>query len=138
MTAYSIWPAQKAVYALLAAHAPLLALLPPGQPAIFDHVPEATPFPYIVIGDIAARPFDTQATQGHDITLQLHSYSRSRGMKEAEALMTAMFDALHRMDFAIEGQSLIYCAATESECRLEADGETRHGLQRFRLITEPA
>lgn len=134
MTAYSLWPAQAAVYSLLCAHAPLQALLPPGDPQIFDHVPQGALFPYIVIGDMAARPFETQASEGHDITLTLHSYSRYRGMKEAEALMTA----LHRIDFTIEGQVLIYCAETGAEIQLEPDGETRHGIQRFRLITEPA
>jgi len=138
MTAYSLWPAQVAVHTLLSGYAPLVALLPEGATAIYDHVPQGRVFPYIVIGDIAARPFETQTSEGHDITLTLHSYSRYRGMKEAEALMTALHDALHRIDFTIEGQTLIYCAETGAECQLDADGETRHGIQRFRLITEPA
>ncbi len=137
MTASSFWPVQQAVYARLVADADLLALLPQGNAAVLDHVPDDTPFPYIVIGDMQARPLETQGTSGHDITLEVLSYSQSTGMKEAKALMAAIYASLHRAAFTVTGHTVILCDLEAEECRLLPDVRTRLGLQRFSIITEP-
>jgi len=136
MSAQSLWAVQAAVYERLAGDTALAALLPAS--GIFDAVPDDTPFPYIVFGDLTARPADTQGTTGYDITLDIETYSRNAGMKEAKGLMQAVYDCLHNQSFSIEGQTLLLCLETASNCTLQPDGRTRKSVQRFHLITEPA
>ncbi len=137
MTAAALWPVQAAIYARLAADSTLVALLPGGAGAICDFVPADMPFPYIVLGDMQAQPLETQSTTGHDITLDIQAFSRGAGMKEAKALMAAVYACLHDADFTAEGHAVISCTLLSEECRLLADAETRQGIQRFRIITEP-
>jgi hypothetical protein len=134
MSADSAWAVQAAVYSRLAATAPLTSLLTGG---VRDHVPPGTPFPYLVLAEMRLRSLDTQQGGGHDITLALRSYSRGEGMKELRSIMAAVFDALHNASFTVSGQTLVLCQEIEAETRLEPDGLTRSGLQRFRIVTEP-
>jgi hypothetical protein len=134
----SSWAVQAAVYSRLCADAGLTSLLAAGAASIFDHVPQGSAFPYIALGSLAARPLETQGGGGYDISLDIHCYSRALGMKQARAVMAAVASALHGADFAVTGQVLVLCRLTEQETALEPDGETRHGLQRFTIITEPA
>jgi hypothetical protein len=134
----SSWAVQAAVYSRLCADAGLTALLAAGVDSVFDHVPQGSAFPYIALGNLSARPMETQGGGGYDITLDIHCYSRALGMKEARGIMSAIAAVLHDADFSVSGQNLILCRMTEQETTLEPDGETRHGLQRFTIITEPA
>lgn len=137
MSAHSLWDVQGGVYACLSGDTALAALLPAGG-GIFDHVPPQTAFPYVVIGDSAARPLDAQGAAGHDISLALHVYSRGAGMKELRQIMAAIYDALHDADFDVPNQTLALCLCQSAETTLEGDGVTRHGILRFQIITEPA
>jgi hypothetical protein len=138
MSQDSCWPVQAGVYARLAGYAPLTALLAGGAESVYDHVPQGSAFPYIVLGTMRAQPFETQAGGGYDIVLEVESYSRALGMKEARGLMEAVAGALHDETFPVTGQRLVFCRLVAQESRLSPDGETRTGTQRFRLITEPA
>jgi hypothetical protein len=130
----SLWPVQAAIYGVLAGAAPLTAQLADGADSVFDHVPQGSAFPYIVLGESAAQPLETQTGGGYDTTIDIHAYSRSLGMKEAKAIMAAISSALHQQDFAVTGQRLVFCRLQSQQLRQE--GETRHGVQRFRIITE--
>ncbi len=133
----SCWAVQAAVYGRLSGNAGVTALLAAGAAGVFDHMPQSSVFPYIALGDMAARPEETQSGGGYDITLDIHCYSRALGMKQSRAIRAAVSAALHEADFAVTGQSLVLCRLERQETRLEADGETRHGVLRFRIITEP-
>ena len=80
---------------------------------------------------------DTQDSRGYDITLTVHSYSRASGFKELRALMAAVHDILHGAALTPPGQHVTLCDEVSSDTRLESDGITRHGLQRFHIVTEP-
>lgn len=131
----SLWPVQAAIYGVLAGATALTAQLAEGGSSVFDHVPQGSAFPYIVLGESAAEPLETQAGGGYDTTLDIHTYSRALGMKEAKAVMAAISDCLHGQDFAVTGQRLVFCRLISQSLR--QDSETRHGVQRFRIITEP-
>ena len=133
----SAWAVQAAVYSRLCADTGVTGLLAAGDASIFDHVPEASAFPYIALGDMAAKPFETQVGTGNDIIFDIHCYSTGLGMKQAREIMAAVSSCLHEVAFTVTGHTLVLCRLASQETRLEADGETRHGLQRFRIITEP-
>jgi hypothetical protein len=131
----SLWPVQAAIYGVLAGATALTAQLADGADSVFDHVPQGSAFPYIVLGESAAEPLETQTGGGCDITIDIHAYSRALGMKEAKAVMAAISGALHGQNFAVTGQRLVFCRLQSQQLR--QDGETRHGVQRYRIITEP-
>lgn len=137
MTADSAWDVQAALYSRLAGTGALTALLPAGASGVCDHVPEGLAFPYVVLSGLQAQGNDTQQAHGYDITLSIASYSRAEGMKELRGVMAAIYDALHDAGFTVPNQALILCRQLSAETRLEADGITRAGVQRFRIITEP-
>ena len=138
MSADSVWDVQTGVFSTLTGNAALIALLASGADSVLDHVPAGTAFPYVVIGESSSRPMDSQRFSGNDVTLSIHTYSRGSGMQQSRRIMSAIYDALHDVSFAVPNQTLVLCQCLETETMLDGDGATRHGIQRFQIITEPA
>jgi hypothetical protein len=138
MSADGVWDVQTGIYNHLTGNSGLTVLLADGANSVLDHVPSGTAFPYVVIGESSARPMDSQGVSGSDVTLTIHSYSRGSGMQQVRRIMSAIYDVLHNASFAVPNQILILCQCLGAETALEGDGLTRHGIQRFQIITEPA
>lgn len=135
MSVDSQWVLQQAVYAALRADPAVKGLL--GDPArIYDHVPPSSPFPYLVLGEATAVPFDAKTEDGMEQTLTLHTWSRARGLKETKEVMAAVTDALDSQALALSGHALVLLRFEFASTFLESDGLTRHGVQRFRAITQ--
>lgn len=117
---------QAAIYAKVAAI---------GYPT-FDHVPQESAFPYIVIGDDTSIPWDTDNSLGSETTCTIHVWSRHRGRKEVKEIFRALYEALHRAELSIVGGALVECLSEFEESFLDPDGLTRHGVIRFRLIVD--
>lgn len=109
---------------------------------VYDDVPflpEGAPhdaFPYVVIGNDTARAWDTDDTLGADTTLTLHVWSRAPGFKECKTIMGQIYDLLNRADLTGAGHRVVDCLFDFSETMLDGDGETRHGVARYRMIIE--
>jgi hypothetical protein len=110
-------------------------LLSLGHP-VYDHVPQVSAYPYIVIGDDTSIPFDTDESVGSESTLTIHVWSQYRGRLESKELLQEIYDKLNRADIAISGCHLVECVGEFQETYVESDGLTRHGVIRFRLIVE--
>lgn len=137
MSADSSWDVQAGVFTRLTGVSAVTSLLAGGAAGVLDHVPEGTAFPYIVIGEASSQPLDSQGSSGNDVTVAIHTYSRGIGMKEVKNIMSAVDDALHDISFTVPNQILVLCQRLESQAVLEDDGQTRHGIQHFQIITEP-
>lgn len=105
-------------------------------PAVYDHVPEDSTFPYVVIGEDLANEFDTDTEQGYETLITFHIWSRYRGKKEIKDTDKEIYDMLHRQDLTISGQYTINLMWENSETILDADGLTYHGIVEYRLISE--
>ena len=137
MSADSQWPVQQAVYSALTGDPTIQGML--GNPArVFDHVPQGSDFPYLVIGDSQATPFDTKTESGLDQRLTLHTWSRYRGLKQTKEIMAAVVDALDGQGLAVSGHALVLLRFEFATTIVDDDGLTRHGVQRFRALTQPA
>ncbi len=132
MTADAQWPLQGAIHAALVADVTLDGLI---SGRVYDHVPQDSVYPYLVIGDATARDFDTKTEDGMEHTLTVHSWSRYRGLSEAKAIMAATADVLDGQGLTVTGHALTLIRFEFSATFLEPDGLTRHGVQRFRAIT---
>lgn len=126
---------QGAIYQRLIGYAPLTALVT----AIYDDVPEDKVYPYVVIGDDTAVPFDTDTSLGTEATITLHVWSRYPGMSETKRIQGALYEALARYPLAVSGAEVLdvipdYQAVMRETGGRADDQETRHGVSRFRLL----
>jgi hypothetical protein len=114
----------------------------PSVPAVFEYVPQsstpesASRFPYVVIGDTTAAPFDTDDINGQEHTVTLHIWDRYKGGKRVRQVMDAIYDALHEAELSVDGQNTIFCYFDFSESVPDPDIETRHGVARYRIVTQ--
>lgn len=130
------WALQQAVYATLAGDSALCALIG-NPPRLFDDVPRSADFPYVVIGDDLESNWNTAAEEGSEHLLTVHVWSRAGGRKETKLVVDAVRAALDEASFTLTGQTLIGIRHQQSEFRRESDGQTWHGLIRFRAVLEP-
>ncbi len=137
MTTDSGWALQAGLYAHLTATSVLTSQLADGANSILDHVPGGTPFPYIVLGEMTSKPSDTHTFSGNDAVVTLHVFSRVKGLQETKNILSAIHDAVHNADIPVEDHTLVLCQHQQTDVFLESDGLTRHGVIRFRMITEP-
>jgi hypothetical protein len=126
------WSIQEAVFKRLKDYEPLTDLIS----AVYDHVPQNAVYPYVVIGDDTSIAWDTDDSLGSESTLTIHVWSRLRGRKETKLIQEQIYNALNRYELEITGLHTIDIISEFAETFLDADGITRHGVQRFRLITE--
>jgi hypothetical protein len=142
---------QKAIRDALIADATLAGLLAPdvragspSVPGVYDHVPQVPQsedvqvFPYVVIGEYTAVPFDADDVHGHDSVVVLHVFDRLEGTQRAKQIIGAIYDALHDAALEVEGQSCIYCYWEFSESVPDPDQLTKHEVTRFRVVTQRA
>ena len=130
------WSLQRAIYDVLIADEPVLALL--GGARIYDAVPDNSTFPYLTLGQTSVADWSAGAEAGEEHTLILHVWSRAWGLRETHELMAALRSALHERALTLDGHRLVNLRHEQSEARREADGLTYHGIARFRAVTEPA
>lgn len=129
------WVLQKAVHAALSSDAAVRELL--GGAQVFDDVPQATRYPYVTIGQSTERDWSTGDDDGSEHLLTLHVWSRKAGRQEVRAIMEAVRQALHDRALATPGHRLVNLRHEFSEARRDTDGETYHGIVRYRAVTEP-
>ena len=106
--------------------------------SVYDHVPQDLDvFPYVRIDPLEAEPNDTDTELGFIATAQIITFSRYRGSKETNDIMTNIYTALHRYaipDTASYGISGI--KETFRQTAVEDDGLTRVGVQRYTITFE--
>lgn len=120
---------QRAIYEALTGSAPLMALIT----GVYDHVDQGTEYPYVVIGEDPATEWDTDTEQGAEQLVTIHSWSRERGRLETKQILEAIYETLHRQTLTINDAIFYSCFWESSDSFMDPDGETRHGIIRFRI-----
>lgn len=111
---------------------------------VFDTVPflpegaPATTFPYCVIGNDTAAAWDRDDTRGAEITITLHFWSRANGFKQLKALMDQAYGLLHWAALTKSGYKVVDCLFEFGDAINDPDGQTKHGVQRYRITIEEA
>lgn len=114
----------------------------PISAGVYDDVPylpEGMPrenFPYVVIGDDTTAAWDTDDTLGKEITITIHIWSRASGFKETKSIMGEVYDILNRLTIVKADYNVVDCLCEFSQALRDPDGETRHGVTRFRLTIQ--
>ncbi len=131
---------QGAIYGALSTNAELLALVK----GVYDAQPrpltgsDALQFPYVTIGEDTHSDWSTDTESGDSATITVHTWSRYNGRKEEKTIQSAIYAALHRQALTVAGYALVSIDWVSSDSLIDADGETRHGVQTFRIILEQA
>ncbi len=102
---------------------------------VYDNVPQQTAYPYIRVEAGAQSYFGTKSFDGGEHTLSVHCWSEYHGMKEIGEIMSAVHDALHKASMMVTGHTLVTMHVEFQDAFVEADGVTRHGVQRLRALT---
>lgn len=126
------WELQQAVKSRLATWPALAAL----SASVYDHTPKDVDFPYVVIGQDLATPFEVDDVLDADHAVTLHQWSRYRGQKEVKQMQQASYSALHRNPLTVTDATYVDCNLQSEENFLDDDGLTRHGVQRFIFLLD--
>ena len=133
---------QAAIYTRLTGFSALTALI--GASKVFDFVPQGAAAPYVVIGDDTLTDDSTKTESGWDCTLTIHCWDfESAGRKSVKAILSAIYDALHRQEasIAITGFTLVELRSEFEETFQDptvegASDRYYHGVARYRAIIE--
>jgi hypothetical protein len=136
MTTSTGWSLQRGIYQALANSSELGALL--GGPRIYDDPSQAGSYPFISIGQSTVRDWSTGTEDGTEHLLTLHVWSRAGGKKQVHDIIEAIKTTLHDEPLTLVDHELVNLRHEFSEARPDADGDTYHGIVRYRAVTEPA
>ena len=128
------WPLQEAVYTALTGASAIAALV---STRVYDEPPaaEAT-YPCITIGDDTVEEMGTKTPDISEHTITLHAWSRYNGRKEAKQILDAIKATLHHNLLTVTGHTVVEAVFEFAETMLDPDGETVHGVARYRFIVE--
>ncbi len=129
------WALQKAAYEALIADSALTTLL--GGDRLYDHVPQSSAFPYVAIDQMRINDWSTGTERGSEHVLMLHIWSRYDGKREAYEIADAVREALDDAELTLDDNRLVNLSHQYSDLKRDPDGETYHGVMRFRAVTEP-
>lgn len=126
---------QSAIFTKLTGDSAVTSAL--GGPRIYDDVPTRADFPYVTFGQTIERDWSTGSEPGSEHVFTLHVWSRGDGRKETDLVMAALQASLHDTALTLSGHRLINLRHEFSDARREPDGESYHGISRYRAVTEP-
>jgi hypothetical protein len=126
--------AQTAIVAKLSATAAVTNLAP-----VYQHVPDDTQPPVVVIGDISAAPVGGKGGALDLLDVEIITMVRAPGREHLTPLRNAVRDALDEQALPTQaGVALSVPVFAGDEDTIEDDGNTYIGTQRFSLYVQPA
>lgn len=118
-----------------------LTQAPVSLPDVYDAVPQDKPGLYSVIGDTTASNWDTDDANGKQFTVTIYTYNTNQGEAQTELgyrsvklRMRAIYDALHLFNLPVTGYNALKAVCEFEDNRRSADGISRQGIQRFRIL----
>jgi hypothetical protein len=96
---------------------------------VYDVAPENAPFPYVTYGPTFTVQDDAECIDGHEVSIQLNSWSRAVGFPECKRINDAMRACLHDVDgLALTQNALVYLLHRQTQTVRDPDGLTNHGI----------
>lgn len=134
MTAAS-WDLQRSIYQTLSGAPALTSLL--GGAHIFSNPPQGEALPYITLGQTVNLDWSTGTEDGTEHDLTLHVWSRADSSEQVHEIIDTLKTLLHDQPLSLEDHYLVNLRHEFTEARIDPDGETMHGIVRYRAVTEP-
>lgn len=116
----------------------LTAATPLGAVSVYDYVPEGAEKspPFVFIGDTETTAADTDTSDGAVAVTEVRVLSKYRGSKEMAALLDDVRALFHHYALAVSGATVILVTAESAETQIGADGVTREGIVRVRVLLD--
>jgi hypothetical protein len=121
---------QKAIYDKLLANSSLMATVS----GVYNHVPQHTIFPYIIIGKSSASNISNLYKSGADYEITINIWSQEAGSKQTSDIMEKIYALLHEGNLSISGKSVIAMRIENTSIEIENDGMTYKGTIDLRVI----
>lgn len=134
MSVSASWVVQQGVVQALRGDPALVALL--GAERVYDLAPQRASYPFLSLGATIARDWSTSTESGCEQLLTLHVWSKAGGRREVLQIMDEVRRVLGAVELPPQAHRLVNLQVAYEEARLDQDGETFHGLLRFRAVTE--
>ncbi len=134
MTAAS-WALQRSIYETLSNAPELTSRL--GGDGIYSNPPQAAEFPFITIGQTVDQDWSTGTEDGSEHRITLHIWSRADSAMEVHEITEIVRNLLNDQALTLDDHNLINLRHEFSQARIDPDGETLHGIVRYRAVTEP-
>jgi hypothetical protein len=112
------------------------ATVPKSVAPVFDHVPENTQPPMIIVGDIESEPGESKGTE--DLTFEIYSVFRGQGRGGLLRIMHWARTTLEQGRFEASDVTFESLEWQSSASVSADDGVTYAGTQAFRVTAEPA
>lgn len=111
----------------------------------YDEVPANAPTQYFSMGPLQVIPDeddydaadDLPRSRGSETFLQVDAWSRDLSHGETAAMCAQARDAL-RGALVVSGHTVIVHELQDTLLLKDLDGQTSHGIMKFRFLTEPA
>jgi len=102
---------------------------------VFDAVEKGTKFPYIVLGEMTAIPFDSKQSAGQEVTLTIHTWSDYPGDDEILSVIhPKILRAISHSPIDVgENLGVMLARLDTEETIQEPDGRIRQGIIRLRF-----
>jgi len=123
---------QSAIYSILNGDATLDSII--GNNKIFDNVPQDTPYPYVVIGNINVINTGTKTLDGNEYNVDIDIWSEYRGKKEISDAMERIYELLHDTTYSVSGANFVNSQVRSTITLVENDGITRHAVLSLSVI----
>ena len=114
---------QKAIYQALTVGSPS-----PVSATVYDHVPQKTDYPYVVIDAQETVEDDHLTEQLDERFIYLSVWSRQRGQKEVNTLMGQIHEALHQQRFSMDTGRMVNCLVIRKRSGLDQMGSRTWGM----------
>ena len=102
---------------------------------VYDHIPQDTDYPFVQMVALNLDMQDTDNELAFNGTLDIVAHSDYRGSKEVNTISDSIYTALHR--YAMPDTATYGVISIHREFyTVVSEGETKQGLNRYRIIFE--
>ena len=126
---------RQGIHQALAGSSDVAALL--GGVRIYDEAPQAPTFPFIMLGQSAIRDWTRGADNSAEQRLTLHVWSPFGGKKHVQDIIKAIRMTLEGRPLLLSNRDGMTLHHEFSEARLDPDGDSFHGIIRYRASAAP-
>lgn len=130
----ALLPVQGAMYAAIKADAALNTAV---GGRVYDEVPEAATYPYVVLGDAVETPDNEVAAFASRVAATLHVWSTYRGFRQALDIAGHLIRVFDRQPLTVPGRGVVAVRHEQTITMRDPDSDVRHVAVRFAVETHP-
>jgi hypothetical protein len=103
---------------------------------VYDAPPKSAAYPYAVLGEDTIIEDGTCTTIGRMCLSTIHVFDNYSGKKRIKTILGEIDARLDRAVLTAAGHHFIDCSFDTSDCFLEPDGKTYHGVITYKILID--